>query len=235
MCSSSDTCCDAVTPPPPPLPVARLVDDDAVDPGAEGRLAAEAVDGAEDPQEDFLREVERFVVVAEEVQRQLVDHPLVLGHQLGAGILVARRAALNQGRFPPADVGPGDGSNRLHGESLCHLSTPALGSHWQLRWTASDDLEPGRRREVPSAWPHGLSRRWQPGAVSATIPGVKRAIAGASLLLVGGLAAAYGYVVTRRENSHRELIQRGTPPWPRATRRRPSRLSAAPSPSSATR
>jgi tetratricopeptide (TPR) repeat protein len=37
---------------------------------------------------------------------------------------------------------------------------------------------------------------------------VKRAIA-AVLLLLGSLAVAYGFVVTRRENSHRELIQRG--------------------------
>ena len=81
MCSSSDTCWRAVAPPPPALPVARLVDDDAVDPGAEGRLAAEAVDGAEDPQEDFLRQVERLVVVAQQVERELVDHALVLARR----------------------------------------------------------------------------------------------------------------------------------------------------------
>lgn len=37
---------------------------------------------------------------------------------------------------------------------------------------------------------------------------MKRGIAGI-LLLIGGLAAAYGYFVTRREATHRELIQRG--------------------------
>jgi tetratricopeptide (TPR) repeat protein len=37
---------------------------------------------------------------------------------------------------------------------------------------------------------------------------VKRAIA-AGLLIVGGLAVAYGYFVTGRETTHRELIQRG--------------------------
>ncbi len=113
----------AVAPPPPALPVARLVDDDAVDPGAERRLAAEGVNGAEDPQEDFLREVERFVVVAQQVERQLVDHALVLGDQLGAGVLVARGAALNQQRLAAADVRPGNGSNRLHGQSFRHLIT----------------------------------------------------------------------------------------------------------------
>src|SRR5204863_7539636 len=44
----------AMTAAPPALPVARLVDDDAIDPGAKSGLAAEAADGAEDPQEDFL-------------------------------------------------------------------------------------------------------------------------------------------------------------------------------------
>lgn len=37
---------------------------------------------------------------------------------------------------------------------------------------------------------------------------MKRAIV-AALLLLGSLAVAYGYVVTRRENSHRQLIQQG--------------------------
>ena len=86
----------AVATPPPALAVPRLVDDDAVDPGAERGLAAEGVNGAEDPQEDFLREIERFVVVAQQVERQLVDHALMLVDQLGAGILVARGAALDQ-------------------------------------------------------------------------------------------------------------------------------------------
>jgi hypothetical protein len=54
-----------VTPPPPSLAVARLVDDDSVDPGLEGRLAAEIVDGPENAEEDFLREVEGLVAVAQ--------------------------------------------------------------------------------------------------------------------------------------------------------------------------
>ena len=81
------------------------------------------MDGAEDAQEDFLREVEGFVVVVEEVQRELVDHPLVFGHQLGAGVLVARGAPLNERRFPAADVGPGDGANGFHGQLSTHSST----------------------------------------------------------------------------------------------------------------
>ena len=86
-------------------------------------MAAEDVDGAEHAQEDFLRQVERFVVVVEEVQRQLIDHPLVLAHQFGAGILVARGAALDQRRFPATDVGPGNGANGFHGQLSTHSST----------------------------------------------------------------------------------------------------------------
>ena len=97
-----------VAPAPEPVAVARLVDGDAVDPGAQARLAAEPVDGAEDAQEDFLRQVERFVAIAEQVHRQLDDHPLVLGHELGAGRLVAGGAALDQRGFAAADVRPTD-------------------------------------------------------------------------------------------------------------------------------
>src|SRR6185436_5411174 len=91
---------------PPALAVARLVDHDAVDPGAEGRLAAKSVDGAEDAQEDFLREVQRFVMVAQQVQGELVDHALMLADELSAGVLVADGTALNQPGFAPVDVGP---------------------------------------------------------------------------------------------------------------------------------
>src|SRR4029453_8912212 len=80
------------------------------------------MDGAEDPEEHFLREIQRLVVVAQQVQGELVDHPLVLAHQVGARILITGGAALNQAGFPPVDVGPSDGAERLHGETLCHLT-----------------------------------------------------------------------------------------------------------------
>jgi hypothetical protein len=104
----------AMSPPPPALAVPRLVDDDAIDPGAEGRLAAEAREGAEDAQEDFLREVERLVAVAQQVQRQVVDHALMGGHQLGARGLVARRTALDERGLAAVDFGPADGASVLH-------------------------------------------------------------------------------------------------------------------------
>jgi hypothetical protein len=84
-----------VAPPPPSLAVAGLVDDDAVNPGLESGLAPEIVNGAEDAEEDFLREIHRLVAVAQQVQGELIDHPFVPGHEFGAGCRVPRRAALD--------------------------------------------------------------------------------------------------------------------------------------------
>lgn len=96
----------AVPPPPEAVAVARLVDRDPVNPGPKTRLAAEPVDGAEHAEEDFLGEVQRFVAIAEQVHRELNDHPLVLADELSAGRFVSRRAALNQRRFSTADLRP---------------------------------------------------------------------------------------------------------------------------------
>src|SRR5688572_13292915 len=103
-----------MTPTPPPLAVACLIDDDAIDPGPEGRLAAERRDGAEDPQEDFLREVEGFVPVAKQMQREAEDHPLVNRHQLGARHFVTSRTALDEGCFAAVNFRPSDGASVLH-------------------------------------------------------------------------------------------------------------------------
>ena len=96
----------AVAAPPETVPIACLVHRDPVDPCAKARLAAEPVDSAEYPEEDVLRQVERLVTVTQEVHRQLDDHPLVLGDQLGTGRLLSRRAALHERRLPAADVRP---------------------------------------------------------------------------------------------------------------------------------
>src|SRR4029078_7791519 len=69
----------AVAPPPPALPVARLVDDDAVNPRPQATMAPEGLDRAEDAQENLLRQVERFVVVVEKIEGKLINHSLVLG------------------------------------------------------------------------------------------------------------------------------------------------------------
>ncbi len=106
----------AVAPPPEPVAVPRLVDRDAVDPGAEARLPAEAVDGPEDAQEDFLREVERLVAIAQQVHRQLHDHALVLGDELGRRRFVAGGAPLHERRFGARDFRPTGDARLLHRE-----------------------------------------------------------------------------------------------------------------------
>ncbi len=52
-------------PAPPALPIAGLVDGDPVNPRPERRLTAERVNGAEDSQEHFLRQVEGLVTIAQ--------------------------------------------------------------------------------------------------------------------------------------------------------------------------
>src|SRR5512141_1616839 len=94
---------------PPSQPVLGLVDRDAIDPRPQRGLAAEAGKCAEHAQEYLLGEVKRFLGVPEEIQRQLVDQPVVLIDQLGAGILVTCRTAGDQGSFTAADLRPGQG------------------------------------------------------------------------------------------------------------------------------
>ena len=63
-------------------------------------------EGAEDPEEDVLGEVERLVAVAQQVVGQLEDHALVLVDQVDAGRFVALRTPGHQGRFAILDVLP---------------------------------------------------------------------------------------------------------------------------------
>ena len=104
----------AMTAPPPPLTVPGLIDDDAIDPGAEGGLPAETGQRPEDAQEYFLRKVQRFVGVSQQVQCQRVDHPLVRVDEVGAGGFVTGRAAFDEGGFRRVDVGPTDSASVLH-------------------------------------------------------------------------------------------------------------------------
>ena len=111
----------AVPPVPPALAVPGLVDDDAEDPGAEGGLAAEGLDGAEDAQEHLLRGFEGLVGVAEQVEREVIDHALVLRHEVGAGELVARRAALDQRGLAACGFSPTICARRLEHQVLGHV------------------------------------------------------------------------------------------------------------------
>jgi hypothetical protein len=83
-------------------------------------LPAELVEGPEDPHEDVLREVERVVTVAQQVERELVDHALVLGNQFGTGGLVALRTPGHQRRLAPLEFVPGASLGGFDQEFLGH-------------------------------------------------------------------------------------------------------------------
>ncbi len=84
----------AMPPPPPALPVRRLIDGDPINPGPQRRLTAELGQHAEHAEEDLLTEVKSFLRIAKQVQSELVDHALMVGHQPRARILVSARALL---------------------------------------------------------------------------------------------------------------------------------------------
>jgi hypothetical protein len=88
--------------------VPGLIDGDSINPGAKARLPAKPVNGGKDAKKDFLRKIERFFTIAEQVGGQLDDHPMVLGHELGAGRLVVGGTALHKRRFAAIDVEPAD-------------------------------------------------------------------------------------------------------------------------------
>ena len=115
-----------MAPSPPALPVARLVDYDAIDPGAEGGLTPEARQGAEDSEEDLLGQVQRLVAVPQEVQSQRENHALMLGYELGARRLVPRCAASDKGRFAAVDFRPAEGASVFHGVSRKSVSRKGL-------------------------------------------------------------------------------------------------------------
>jgi len=102
------------TAPPEPLAIARLVDHDAVDPGLEGGLPPERVQGAKHPEEDLLGKVQCLVAIAQQVQRERVDHALVPGDELGAGHLLAGGTPLDERGFPAGYVRPSECACVLH-------------------------------------------------------------------------------------------------------------------------
>jgi hypothetical protein len=90
-------------PAPPPLPIADLIDDDAVNPGPHGRLAAEPRERPKDAQKDLLRHIERFVAVAKEVECEVEDSALVGRHEIGARGLVTGHTPLDEGSLATVD------------------------------------------------------------------------------------------------------------------------------------
>jgi hypothetical protein len=137
-----------MAPPPEAVTVPRLVDGNTVNPRAKARLTAEAMDRAEDAQEDFLRQIERFVAVAEQVHRQLHNHALMLGDEFRAGELLAGRAPLHQRGLSAADVGPTGDARLLHRDFHYTNLDPA-----PLRWFLALALQ--NRRPIDPPRPAG--------------------------------------------------------------------------------
>ena len=135
----------AMPPAPEPMAVPRLVDGDAVDPGPQGGLPAESMNGAEHAEEDILGKVEGFVAIAQQVHGELHHHALVFGNELGAGRFVLRDTPLDEGRFPNAQLRPACDPGLLHKEISSNLLHYNQLRHW-------DGLK------VPLPYPSGMRR-----------------------------------------------------------------------------
>ena len=72
------------------------------------------MNGAEDAEKHLLGEVARFVLIAEQMQRQLVDHSFVAGHELRAGRRLARGTALDEHRLAVANFCPSECPGVFH-------------------------------------------------------------------------------------------------------------------------
>lgn len=67
-----------------------------------------------DAQEDFLGKIQRLFPIAQQVRRKLDNHPLVFGHELGAGRFVVDCTPLHKCRFAASDVEPTDDTRLFH-------------------------------------------------------------------------------------------------------------------------
>jgi len=175
---------------PPPLAITRLVDDDAVDPRLQGRLAAELMDGAEDAEENFLGKVEGFVAIAQQVQGELIDHPFVAGDELGTRGRFPGRTALNQRGFVVADLYPSECTEVFHAGS-CEGSN----AHGQCI-----NLEPVSLVKFPV-----------PAAAGGPCYhlGVRRSIAAVVLVAVVGVAGALAFAALANEREFDRLMAAG--------------------------
>jgi hypothetical protein len=77
-------------------------------------VPAETANGPEHAEEHLLGEIKRFFAIAQEIHRQLDDHPLMLGDELGAGAFFAHCAPLHKRRLADADFRPTDCPGLLH-------------------------------------------------------------------------------------------------------------------------
>ena len=78
--------------------------------------------GAEHPQKDFLRQVERLFAISQQVGGEPEHQAMVLENEGGMGGVVARQAPLDERSFAAGDLGrPPDGSGRLSGKISCQV------------------------------------------------------------------------------------------------------------------
>ncbi len=149
--------------------------------------------GAEDPEEDFLGEVERLVAVAEQVQGQLIDHALVTGYQFGAGRLFARGTTLDERCLAVADFSPPECPGVFHDgiadNSIVHRQCIKV---WN---SPAIDVRTRPAVKVPS--------------VFATIVSVRGTLVAVVVVAVAGVAGALTYSALANEREFERLIVAG--------------------------
>ena len=74
------------------------------------------MNGAEHAEEHFLGEIQRLVAVAEEVHREMDHHPLVFGHQVGAGRFFPDGTPLDERGLATVDVRQAGNARLFHRE-----------------------------------------------------------------------------------------------------------------------
>ena len=158
---------------------------DAVDPGLQGRLAAEVADGAEDAEEDFLGEVEGLVAVAQQVQGELIDHALVTGDQLGTRRLFARGATLDERRLAVADFSPTECPGVFH---------DGFGDNSKAH-SQCIKIRTRLRPKVPRPF--------------ATIVAVRRTLVAVVFVAMAGVAGALAYSALANEREFERLMAEG--------------------------
>ena len=175
-----------VPPPPEPMPVASLINGNAIDPGAKGGSAAKPAKRAENAQEDLLRQIERFVPIPKEVDGQLNHHALVFSHQLGKGAFVASSTALDERGLAPSELGPPDRPRLLHRDHSNNLDPRRFGK-FRLPAPAPASRSPQARYDIR----------------------VKRALIVMALLAAAAVSGAVVYESAGRERDYRALLARG--------------------------
>src|SRR3712207_1803614 len=122
---------------------------DAVNPRRELELGAVARERAVDLDEDFLRQIERRVVVADHAVDVGRDGALVAAHKLREALLAARDGARHQ-------LGVGGGGLKC-GCFCCHGS-PTLTDAGAPKFQRAPPRRPAARGRAPSRWPPSLTR-----------------------------------------------------------------------------